>query len=108
MNRNLSSWNFWSRYNGALYGIRAYHPTTGQVITAYTGKTFQPWKTRIRQHLWGDARYGNKPKPFADTVLGWRPNGTVEEVIAAGGAFLIQRQRPISPMGLWYREIVFA
>lgn len=107
MTRNLSTWNCWSRYTGSLYGIRCAHPTTGRLIFAYGGKTFQPWETRIRQHLWGGGRYGSVPKPFADTVPGWRPNGTVEEVIAAGGAFLIWQGR-VSPMSLWCREILFA
>jgi hypothetical protein len=41
-------------------------------------------------------------------VLGWRPNGTVQDCIDAGGVFLIMRPRLISPFGLWWREIVFA
>ncbi|MGH3783973.1 MAG: hypothetical protein ACRDRO_25995, partial [Pseudonocardiaceae bacterium] len=98
---------FWRKYYGSLYGLRVYHPTTGRLVFGYGGKTFQTWTTRIEQHLWGGGRYGSVPKPFADTVPGWRPNGTVEEVIAAGGAFRIYQGR-VSPWGLWWREILFA
>lgn len=98
---------FWHKYYGSLYGLRVYHPTTGRRTFGYGGKTFQKWETRIEQHLWGGGRYSSVPKPFADTVPGWRPNGTVDEVIAAGGAFLIYQGR-VSPWGLWYREVVFA
>lgn len=105
----LHWWNFWSRHTGALYGVRGTHPRWGRVVFVYGGKTFQrPWTARIEQHLWGGGRYSSVPKPWADTVLGWRPNGTVEECIAAGGVFLIMEPRKISPMGLWWREIVFA
>jgi hypothetical protein len=105
--RNLSKWNFWSRYDGILYGFRVFHPTTGRLVFGYGGKSFQRWETRIRQHLWGGGRYNDVPKPWADLVPGWRPGGTVEEVIAAGGAFLIYQGR-VSPWGLWWREVVFA
>lgn len=108
MSRNLKWYNFWSRYDGMLYGWRAYHPTTGRLVFVYGGKTFQRFETRISQHAWGGGRYDDKPKPWADTVPGWRPNGTPKEIIAAGGVFPILGPRKISPWGLWWREIVFA
>lgn len=103
----LSKYNFWSRIDGTLYGIRAFHPRSGRLTFAYGGKTFQhPWTKRIDQHLWG--RGTSEPaKPWAHTVPGWRPNGRVEEVIAAGGVFVIFQGR-VSPFGLWWREILFA
>lgn len=104
---NLHWYCFWHRYNSSLYGIRVHHPTHGRVVFGYGGKTVQRWETRIRQHLWGGGRYGSVAKPFADTVPGWRPGGTVEEVIAAGGVFLIWQGR-VSPLSVWWREIVFA
>ena len=105
----LRWWNFWSRIDGALYGFRGIHPRSGHTVFVYGGKTFQrDWKDRIRQHLWGGGRYDSVPKPWADTVLGWRPDGTVEECIRAGGVFLIRKPSRVSPFGLWWREIIFA
>lgn len=106
--RNLRWYCFWHRYQGLLYGWRAYHPTTGRLVYVYGGKTFQRFEARIRQHMWGDPRYGSVPKPWADTVPGWRPNGTPAEIIAAGGVFLIRKPGLISPFSLWWQEIVFA
>lgn len=118
------SWNFWTRVNGLLYGIRAYHPDdyllllqqqhrpnpipiTPRIIYAYGGKSIQRWPTRLIQHLWGGGRYNSVAQPWADTVLGWRQDGTVEEVMAAGGAFIIWQGRT-SPLLLSWREIVLA
>lgn len=106
--RNLHWYCFWRRYDGLLYGWRAFHPTTGRLVYVYGGKTFQRFETRIRQHMWGGGRYDSVPKPWADTVPGWRPNGTPEEIIAAGGVFLIRKPGLISPFNLWWQEIVFA
>jgi hypothetical protein len=76
------------------------------VIRAYAGKTFQhPWEKRIDQHLWGRGKYGNPAQPWADTILGWTPGGTVDQVIAAGGCRLVWSGR-CSPFGLWWREIL--
>lgn len=99
-----SIWNFWSRHDSVVYGLRGTHPRTGRLARAYVGKTIQkPWTRRIEQHLFGGGRYNSTPQPWADTVPGWRPNGTVDEVIAAGGAYIIWRGR-WSPMGLAMRE----
>jgi len=89
--RGIKSWNFWTPITGTVYRIRAYHPVTGRLMRlAYIGKTMQdPWKKRIKGHLWGT--WDTPAQPWADTVLGWRPNGTVEEVIAAGGAKVVCR-----------------
>ena len=74
---------------GTIYRIRAYHPVTGRLMhRAYFGQTRQvPWEKRIKGHLWGT--FDTPPQPWADTVPGWRPNGTVSEVIAAGGATVV-------------------
>jgi hypothetical protein len=102
----LHWWNFWGRIDGALYLLRGTHPRSGRVIRAYAGKTFQhPWTKRIDQHLWGRGRYGNPAQPWADTILGWTPGGTVDQVIAAGGCRLVWHGR-CSPFGLWWREIL--
>jgi hypothetical protein len=102
----LHWWNFWSRLNGTLYGIRAHHPENyNRPIFAYGGKTFQqPWTKRIEEHLWG-RHYGNTPHAWVDTVYGYHPNGDVTDVIAAGGAYIIWHGR-CSPFGLWWREIL--
>lgn len=89
-----------------LYLIRASHPRTGRTIRAYVGKTTQrPWTKRIDQHLWGRGKYDNPAQPWADTVLGYSPDGTVRDVIAAGGVRVI-REGWWSPFGLWWREIL--
>jgi len=90
-----------------VYLVRGHHPLTGRVKRAYVGKTVQrPWTKRIDQHLWGRGQYHNPPQPWADTVPGWRPNGSVAEVIAAGGVTILWEGR-CSPFGLWWREIFF-
>lgn len=76
---------------GTVYRIRAHHPITGRLMhRAYFGQTRQvPWTKRIEGHLWGT--FDTPAQPWADTVPGWRPNGTVDEVIAAGGATVVCR-----------------
>lgn len=93
--RALRSWNFWTPILGTVYRIRAYHPRTGRLMRrAYVGRTMQvPWTKRIEAHLWGTA--DRPPQPWADTVPGWRPDGTVDEVIAAGGAVVIFQFRMV-------------
>jgi hypothetical protein len=115
----LKSWNFWTPINGTLYGWRAYHPDDyllllqganikPRVIYAYGGKTTQhPWTKRIEQHAWGRGRYDNKPQPWVDTVLGWTPNGTVTQLIAAGGVFTIWQGRTVMLLLSW-GEILIA
>lgn len=99
--------DIWSRYNGVVYLIRGHHPYTGRTKRAYVGKTVQrPWTKRIDQHLWGRGQYHNPPQPWADTVPGWRPDGSVAEVIAAGAVKILWEGR-CSPFGLWWREIFF-
>jgi hypothetical protein len=96
----------WSRHHGVVYLIRGHHPLTGRVKRAYVGKTIQrPWTKRIDQHLWGRGQYQNPPQPWADTVPGWRPGGSVSEIIAAGGVSILWEGR-WSPFGLWWREIL--
>ena len=99
--RGIKSWNFWTPITGTVYRIQAYHPVTGRLMRrAYFGKTMQdPWKKRIKGHLWGT---GDTPaQPWADTVPGWRPNGTVDEVIKAGGAVVIVRFRMVPLILTW-------
>jgi hypothetical protein len=80
---------------GTIYRIRAYHPITGRLMhRAYFGQTRQvPWDERIEGHLWGT--FDTPAQPWADTVPGWRPNGTVDEVIAAGGATVVCQFRTV-------------
>lgn len=104
----MKSWNFWTVVNGTLYGIRGRHPRGWRTVSAYGGKTTRrPWTERLDEHLWGRGRYECVPKPWADTVPGWRPNGTAQEVIDAGGAFVIWQGRTV-PLLLSWGEIVFA
>jgi len=93
--RGIKSWNFWAPITGTVYRIRAYHPVTGRLMRrAYIGKTMQdPWTKRIKGHLWGTRDI--RAQPWADTVPGWRPDGTVEEVIAARGAKVVCRFRMV-------------
>ena len=85
-------WNFWTRVLGTTYEFTGWHPDDMHLppaqrrkIRAYGGKTIQrPWTKRIEEHMWG-RHYGNEPKPWRDTIPGWRPNGTAQEIIAAGG-----------------------
>jgi hypothetical protein len=99
--RALRSWNFWTPITGTVYRIRAYHPVTGRLMRrAYIGRTMQnPWTKRIRGHLWGTS--DTPAKPWADTVPGWRPDGTVDEVIAAGGAVAIFQFRMVPLILTW-------
>jgi hypothetical protein len=61
---------------------------------AYFGQTRQvPWEKRIKGHLWGT--FDTPPQPWADTVPGWRPNGTVDEVIAAESATVVCQFRTV-------------
>lgn len=115
------SWfNFWSRRPGTLYGIRAYHPDDVEprfpweppltrpprLVLAYGGKSFQQYLDRLGQHLWSKSgRYTQQPKAWADTVPGWSPHGRPQDVVQAGGAFVIY-QGLVSPFGLWWREIL--
>ena len=95
--RGLVGWFRWLRRGltpclGTIYRIRAYRPDgSGQLMhRAYFGQTRQvPWTKRIEGHLWGTD--DTRPQPWADTVPGWRPNGTVEEVIVARGATVVCR-----------------
>ncbi len=92
---SLRSWNFWTPITGTIYGFRAHHPYGGwRRIRAYYGRTAQvPWTKRAEAHLWGTS---DRPaKPWADTVPGWRPNGTIEEVIAAGGVYKVWQGRTV-------------
>lgn len=108
----LKSWNFWTRITGTVYGIRAHHPRTGQLTFAYGGKTMQvPWTKRIEGHLFGT--WDQPPKPWADTVPGWRPAHTarerkqvVREVVAAGGVFVVWQAATV-PLVLTWMEILF-
>lgn len=106
--RNLKDWNFWSIVNGTIYGVRTFHPVTGRLVYGYGGKTIQePWTRRIKQHLWDDEYFNSRAKPWADLVPGWRSDGTVGEVIAAGGAFPLWQGRTV-PLILTCLEILFA
>ncbi len=88
-------WNFWTPILGTIYGIYGYHPRTGKLCYVYGGKTMQvPWTKRIRAHLWGTE--DTPPKAWADTVPGWRPDGKVHEVVAAGGAKVEWQARTVS------------
>ena len=80
---------------GTVYRIRAHHPVTGRLMhRAYFGQTRQvPWTKRIEGHLWGTD--DTRPQPWADTVPGWREDGTVDEVIAARGAAVVCRFRTV-------------
>jgi len=99
--RGLVGWFRWLRRGltpclGTIYRIRAYRPDgSGQLMhRAYFGQTRQvPWTKRIEGHLWGTD--DTRPQPWADTVPGWRPNGTVEEVIVARGATVVCRFRTV-------------
>lgn len=98
--------NIWDRQPAVLYLIRARHPLTGRTVRAYVGKTTQrPWTKRIDQHLWGRGQYRNPAQPWADTVLGYRSDGSVREVISADGVRILREGR-WSPFGLWWREIL--
>lgn len=99
--RGLKSWNFWTRIIGTVYCLRAYHPVTGRLVRrAYIGRTMQvPWTKRIEAHLWGTA--DRLPQPWADMVPGWRPDGTVDEVTAAGGAAVIVQFRMVPLLLTW-------
>jgi hypothetical protein len=114
----LKSWNFWTPINGTLYGYRAYHPDDfllqlqgasirPRVIYAYGGKTIRRWEKRMEEHMWGGGQYDSKPKPWADTVPGWRPDGTVDDIIAAGGVYRIWHGRTV-PLLLSLGEVVYA
>ena len=105
--RGLVGWFRWLRRGltpclGTIYRIRAYRPDgSGQLMhRAYFGQTRQvPWTKRIEGHLWGTD--DTRPQPWADTVPGWRPNGTVEEVVAAGGAAVIVQFRMVPLILTW-------
>lgn len=101
----LKSWNFWTPITGTVYGVRGHWK--GRVRYIYGGKTTSvPWTIRIEDHLW--ARHWEKqPKWWAHTVLGYRPNGTVQEVIAAGGVFIIWQARTV-PLILSLVEVIYA
>lgn len=115
----LKSWNFWTPITGTLYGWTAYHPDDvllvlqGATITprrvyAYGGKTMQvPWTKRISDHAWGSARYGTVAKPWMDTVPGWSPNGTVQDIVDAGGVRIIWQARTV-PLVLSIGEYLIA
>lgn len=114
----MKSWNFWTPVQGTLYGIRAYHPddymlqlqglsVTPRVIYAYGGKTWRRWESRMNEHLWGGGQYNATPQPFADTVLGWRQDGTLDEVIAAGGVYPIWQGWTV-PLLLSVGEVFYA
>jgi len=99
--RGIKSWNFWTPITGTVYRLRAHHPVTGRLMRrAYIGRTMQvPWTRRIEGHLWGTR--DTPAQPWADTVPGWRPNGTVEEVVAAGGAAVIVQFRMVPLILTW-------
>jgi hypothetical protein len=103
--RGLKSWNFWTPILGTVYGVRGYY--RGRPRYIYGGKTTQvPWTKRPEDHLW--ARHWERaPKFWAHTVLGYRPNGTIEEVIAAGGVFIIWQARTV-PLVLSLVEVIYA
>lgn len=115
----LRSWNFWSPINGTLYGYRAWHPDDfllqlqgaairPRVVYAYGGKTTRrDWRARAEEHMWGGGRYGSTQDAWADTVLGWRPDGTVEDVMAAGGYWNIWQGRTV-PLLLSIGEVLIA
>jgi len=115
----LRSWNFWTPIYGTLYSYRAYHPDdyllylqgsqiTPRTIYAYGGKTTRrDWEARVEEHLWGGGAYDSKPDPWADTVLGWHPDGTVEQVMAAGGYRNTWQGRTV-PLLLSIGEILIA
>jgi hypothetical protein len=101
----LKSWNFWTPITGTVYGVRGHWK--GRVRYIYGGKTTQvPWTKRAEDHLW--ARHWEKqPKWWAHTVLGYRPNGTIQEVLAAGGFYVIWQARTV-PLILSMVEVIYA
>jgi hypothetical protein len=103
MSAGLPAWDFLHRVTGTVYGFRGYHPRTGRVVFLYGGKTIRKaWERRIAEHLFGTET--TPAKPWADTVLGWRPGCTVDEVIRAGGAFVIWR-RVTTPLVVTLAEV---
>jgi hypothetical protein len=114
----LKSWNFWTVVDGTLYGYRAHHPDDYLLLLqgadiqprrvyAYGGKTIRDWRARAEEHMWGRGKYHNPAQPWADTVLGWTPNGTVDDLITAGGYFAIWQGRTV-PLLLSLGEIFIA
>lgn len=115
----LRSWNFWTPVYGTLYGYRAYHPDdfllqlqgydiNPRVIYAYGGKTTRrDWEARVEEHMWGGGQYDTTPDPWADTVLGWRPDGTVAAIMAAGGYWNMWQGRTV-PLILSIGEVLIA
>lgn len=93
----LRSWNFWTPIYGTLYAYRCYHPDDfllqleghtirPRTIYAYGGKTTRrDWEARVEEHMWGGGQYDSTADPWADTVLGWHPDGTVDDILDAGG-----------------------
>lgn len=106
--RPLQWWNFWTVLLCTGYEFRAWHPDdmglpAGQrrLIRAYGGRTWQqPWTKRIEEHMWGK-HYGNKVKPWRDTVPGWRLDGTVQEIIQAGGVRVMWQFRTVPIIAVW-------
>lgn len=102
----LKSWNFWTPITGTVYGVRGHYRGNPRRYI-YGGKTTQrPWTKRIEDHLW--ARHWERaPKFWAHTVLGYRPGGTVQECIDAGGVFIIWQARTV-PLILSLVEVIVA
>lgn len=97
MARNgLSDWNFWTPVLGTTYEFTPWHPDDmglpvgmRRKIRGYGGKTIQrPWTKRVEDHMWARHHRNAQPKPWRDTVPGWRPDGTAQEIINAGGVHI--------------------
>lgn len=103
--RGLRSWNFWTPILGTVYGVRGLH--NGRIRYIYGGKTTQvPWTKRLEDELWGKYHRDGQ-RWWAHTVLGWRPDGNIAEVIAAGGVF-VQWQARTVPLVLSMVETIWA
>lgn len=115
----LRSWNFWTPIYGTLYAYRSYHPgdfllmleghpVRPRTIYAYGGKTTRrDWEARLEEHMWGGGPYGATADPWADTVLGWSPDGTVDDIMAAGGYYNIWQGWTV-PLFLSIGEVLIA